>query len=103
MLVARDDSAFGRVMVVTSIGEMLGFPGSPAWIDSRSTPQRRGKFQGLYNLFMSCGRAVGPLIGGIVLDYASYRELFSLAAGLIIIFAVILWAMNKRRVLMMTK
>ena len=103
LIFARDYSAFVMVMVVTTIGEMIGFPGIPAWIDSLSTPQQRGKFQGLYNLFMSCGRAVGPLIGGIVLDYASYRELFSLAAGLIIIFAVILWAMNKRRVLMMTK
>lgn len=102
LIFARDYSAFVMVMVVTTIGEMIGFPGIPAWIDSLSTPQQRGKFQGLYNLFMSCGRAVGPLIGGIVLDYASYRELFSLAAGLIIIFAVILWAMNKRRVLMMT-
>ena len=103
LIFAREYSAFVMVMVVTTIGEMIGFPGIPAWIDSLSTPQQRGKFQGLYNLFMSCGRAVGPLIGGIVLDYASYRELFSLAAGLIIIFAVILWAMNKRRVLMMTK
>lgn len=103
LIFARDYSAFVMVMVVTTIGEMIGFPGIPAWIDSLSTPQQRGKFQGLYNLFMSCGRAVGPLFGGIVLDYASYRELFSLAAGLIIIFAVILWAMNKRRVLMMTK
>ncbi len=98
LIFARDYTAFVLVMIVTTIGEMIGFPGIPAWIDSLSTPQQRGKFQGLYNLFMSCGRAVGPLIGGIVLDFASYKELFSFAAGLIIIFTVILWAMNKRRV-----
>jgi len=97
LIFARDYTAFVLVMIVTTIGEMIGFPGIPAWIDSLSTPQQRGKFQGLYNLFMSCGRAVGPLIGGIVLDFASYKELFSLAAGLIIIFVVILWAMNRRR------
>ncbi|MEE8825558.1 major facilitator superfamily protein [Lentilactobacillus sunkii] len=97
LIFARDYTAFVLVMIVTTIGEMIGFPGIPAWIDSLSTPQTRGKFQGLYNLFMSCGRALGPLIGGIVLDYASYRELFSFAAGLIIAFAIILWVMNRLR------
>lgn len=98
LIFARDYTAFVLVMIMTTIGEMIGFPGIPAWIDSLSTPKQRGKFQGLYNLFMSCGRALGPLIGGMVLDYASYRELFSFAAGLILACVIALWIINRLRV-----
>lgn len=79
LIFAKTYPAFIFVMVITTIGEMIGFPGIPAWIDSLSTPQQRGKFQGMYNLFMSCGRAVGPLFGGIILDFASYWGLLSRA------------------------
>lgn len=95
LIFAKTYPAFILVMVITTLGEMIGFPGIPAWIDSLSTPQQRGKFQGMYNLFMSCGRAVGPLFGGLILDFASYRGLFMLAAGLIIIFMVILMIVNR--------
>ncbi|WP_054748353.1 MDR family MFS transporter [Lentilactobacillus rapi] len=97
LIFAKTYPAFILVMVITTLGEMIGFPGIPAWIDSLSTPQQRGKFQGMYNLFMSCGRAVGPLFGGLILDFASYRGLFMLAAGLIIIFMVILMVVNRSR------
>lgn len=97
LIFAKTYPAFILVMVITTLGEMIGFPGIPAWIDSLSTPQQRGKFQGMYNLFMSCGRAVGPLFGGLILDFASYRGLFMLAAGLIVIFMVILMIVNRSR------
>lgn len=97
LIFAKQYYAFIIVMVVTTIGEMIGFPGIPAWIDSLSTPQQRGKFQGMYNLFMSFGRALGPLIGGVFLDFAPYGVLFSFAAGIIIVFLVILMILNHRR------
>ncbi|WP_203629521.1 MDR family MFS transporter [Lentilactobacillus fungorum] len=97
LIFAKTYPAFILVMVITTIGEMIGFPGIPAWIDSLSTPRQRGKFQGMYNLFMSFGRALGPLFGGVILDFASYRGLFLLAAGLIIGFLIILMVVNKSR------
>lgn len=101
LIFARQYYAFVLVMVVTTIGEMIGFPGIPAWIDSLSSPQERGKFQGMYNLFMSLGRALGPLLGGVFLDFAPYGVLFSFAAGIIIFFLVILMIMNQRRKIML--
>ncbi len=97
LIFAKQYYAFVLVMIVTTIGEMIGFPGIPAWIDSLSTPQQRGQFQGMYNLFMSFGRALGPLIGGVFLDFAPYSVLFSFAAGLIIVFLVILMILNHQR------
>ncbi|GAY73712.1 MDR family MFS transporter [Lentilactobacillus kosonis] len=85
LIFAKNYTAFVIVMIVTTIGEMIGFPGVPAWIDSLSGPSERGKYQGIYNLFMSFGRAVGPLIGGFIIDFASYQYLFGFAAGIIII------------------
>lgn len=33
------------VMVVLTIGEMIGFPGMPAWIDALAVNGRKGKYQ----------------------------------------------------------
>ena len=97
LIFAKEYPAFIVVMIVTTIGEMIGFPGIPAWIDSLSTPKQRGKYQGYFNLFLSAGRALGPLLGGIILDFASYRVLFSSAAGLILFFLIILMGTSWQR------
>ncbi len=64
------------VMLVLTIGEMIGFPGMPAWIDALAVNGRKGKYQGMYNVAISMGRAVGPLFGGIMIDEFSYQALF---------------------------
>lgn len=94
LIFARDYPAFVAVMVVTTIGEMIGFPGIPAWIDNLSSPAERGKYQGMYNLFMSFGRAIGPLIGGFIIDFASYKSLFGFAAGIIVVAIAVLMVVN---------
>ncbi|WP_283680174.1 MFS transporter [Lentilactobacillus sp. Marseille-Q4993] len=97
LIVAREYYAFVIVMIVTTIGEMIGFPGVPAWIDALSTPSERGKYQGMYNLFMSFGRAIGPLIGGFIIDVWDYHFLFFFAAAIIIISMVFLMIVDSRR------
>lgn len=67
---------FVVIMIVLTIGEMIGFPGLPAWVDSLSLDAPKGEFQGLYNISISLGRAVGPLFGGLMIDYFSYQSLF---------------------------
>ena len=41
-----------------------------------TTVNEAGHYQGLLNIMMSIGRAIGPLYGGFVIDHGNYQELF---------------------------
>ncbi|MTV82854.1 MDR family MFS transporter [Secundilactobacillus folii] len=92
LIFASQYSAFIIIMVILTVGEMIGFPGLPAWVDSLAANGRKGKYQGMYNVAISLGRAAGPLFGGLMIDYFNYRALFLsvtiamlLALGLVIL------------------
>jgi len=76
LVFAKTYAMFVLTMVVLTIGEMIGFPGIPAWIDKLAGANDKGKFQGIYNMAISFGRAIGPLYGGLLIEYGSYRDLF---------------------------
>jgi MFS family permease len=62
--------------IILTIGEMMGVPSVPAYIDELTDPLQAGKYQGMTNIAMSIGRAIGPLYGGLIIDYFSYEALF---------------------------
>lgn len=76
LVFAKTYAMFVLTMVILTIGEMIGFPGIPAWIDKLAGDNDKGKFQGIYNMAISFGRAIGPLYGGLLIEYGSYRDLF---------------------------
>nr|WP_281355380.1 MFS transporter [Lentilactobacillus kribbianus] len=96
LIFARQYTAFIMAMVFTTIGEIIAFPGMPTWIDSLSAPEDRGRYQGMFNAFVSIGRALGPVIGGFVLQYSTDTVLFSFSGALIIFFLIILVIRNKK-------
>lgn len=96
LIFARHYTAFIMAMVFTTIGEIIAFPGMPTWIDSLSAPEDRGRYQGMFNAFVSIGRALGPVIGGFVLQYSTDTVLFSFSGVLIIFFLIILVIRNKK-------
>ncbi|HJE86792.1 MAG TPA: MFS transporter [Levilactobacillus hammesii] len=76
LVFAKSYATFVITMIILTAGEMTGFPGIPAWIDSLAGNNDKGKYQGIYNMAISFGRAVGPLYGGLLIEYGSYRSLF---------------------------
>lgn len=96
LIFARQYTAFIMAMIFTTIGEIIAFPGMPTWIDSLSAPEDRGRYQGMFNAFVSIGRALGPVIGGFVLQYSTDTVLFSFSGALIIFFLIILVIRNKK-------
>ena len=90
LIFARTYEAFLIAMIITTFGDMIAFPGLPAWIDTIVSPQARGYYQGIYNVFMSLGRAVGPVMGGVIIDVVSYESLFLTSGFLIIISLIVL-------------
>ncbi|WP_191364027.1 MDR family MFS transporter [Limosilactobacillus oris] len=76
LIFARNLWAFVLDFVLLTIGEMASFAGLPAWIAQLTTVNEAGYYQGLLNIMMSIGRAIGPLYGGFVIDHGNYQELF---------------------------
>lgn len=63
-------------MVILTIGEMVGIPSVPAYIDTLTVESETGKYQGMPNVAMSIGRAIGPVYAGWAVDQFSYNFLF---------------------------
>ena len=66
--------------LILTVGEDFAFPASAAMVSLISKPENIGKSIGLYNAFISVGRAMGPLVGGAVLIITSVSfEIWGLA------------------------
>lgn len=82
--------------VILTFGEMIGLPAVPAYIDRVTDPAAAGRYQGLPNVAMSVGRAIGPLYGGLVVDHLSYNFLFLSSAILIFVTLLLLTLVTRR-------
>ncbi|WP_295746982.1 MFS transporter [uncultured Limosilactobacillus sp.] len=68
--------AFVLGMAFLTLGESTAFPTIPAIVSRLASPAVQGKYQGLLNSAISLGKAVGPLLGGIIIELTSYQFLF---------------------------
>jgi len=55
-------------MWVITAGEVIVSPSSQALVANLSPEARRGRYMGLFGLFGTFGHAMGPLVGGLILD-----------------------------------
>ena len=76
LIFAKSLLAFTFDFVVLTIGEMTSFAGLPAWIAQLTAVDEAGHYQGLLNITISVGRAIGPLYGGYVIEAGNYQLLF---------------------------
>ncbi|WP_203639712.1 MDR family MFS transporter [Levilactobacillus wangkuiensis] len=96
LVFAKSYAMFVITMVILTLGEMTGFPGIPAWIDGLAGDNDKGKFQGIYNMAISFGRAVGPLYGGMIIEYGSYQSLFWSVTALMLVALGAVLLCNRR-------
>ncbi|MBB1062580.1 MDR family MFS transporter [Limosilactobacillus fastidiosus] len=85
LIFAKNLPEFVIDFVILTIGETLSFAGLPAWITQLTGAENAGHYQGLYNIVISVGRAIGPLYGGYVIEHGNYQELFLSVYGLMMI------------------
>lgn len=99
LIFARSLWAFALDFVILTIGEMTSFAGLPAWISQLTTVDETGHYQGLLNITMSIGRAIGPLYGGFVIDEGNYQDLFIsvFAMMTVTLLAVLIYLLRLRR------
>jgi MFS family permease len=68
-------------IVLITVGEILLFPVEPAFTSDLSPVDRRGRYQGYFLAATGVGTAIGPPLGGYLLDAAPGPTLWILASG----------------------
>jgi len=68
-------------IVLITIGEVLLFPQEPSFTSDLSPADRRGRYQGIFLGATGVGTALGPPVGGYLLDAAPGPTLWILASG----------------------
>lgn len=97
LIFAHSFTMFLIDFIIFTIGEMMGVPSVPAYIDELTDPLQAGKYQGMTNIAMSIGRAIGPLYGGLVIDYFSYEALFLSVFVLMALSIIYMSIISKRK------
>ncbi len=76
-------------MIVLTVGEVLALPAVSTYVTLFTPLVQQGRYQGLIQGFASAGRALGPLLGAMIIEgTSSYRLLFISATGLILLAAL---------------
>jgi len=71
-------------MIVLTLGEMLVYPGIPALI-SESTPKAEaGRYQSIISMAATFARAIGPLLGGMLIMRSSYDVMYLAAIAILV-------------------
>lgn len=83
---------------VQGIGGALLVPGSLAIISACFESERRGRAIGTWSGFTSITSAIGPVLGGWLVQYASWRWVFFINAPLAaIVLAILFWRVPESR------
>jgi EmrB/QacA subfamily drug resistance transporter len=83
---------------VQGVGGALLVPGSLAIIGGSFTEERRGQAIGTWSGFTSITAAIGPLIGGWMIDHVSWRAAFFINVPLaIVVLFIVFWRVPESR------
>ncbi|MBD3110523.1 MFS transporter [Bacillus sp. AGMB 02131] len=82
---ATNFSGFLTAMLILTIGEMLVWPAVPTIASELSPKGKEGFYQGIVNSTATAGRMIGPLLGGLLVDFYGMQMMFFV---LMILFVV---------------
>ncbi|CAJ1197693.1 hypothetical protein CPEBRM1_ABPJDJAI_01878 [Companilactobacillus paralimentarius] len=82
--------AFVIGMVVLTLGETLVYPGIPAMVSESTPKSEAGRYQSLLSMSSTFARAIGPLVGGLIVEHGSYNFLYLVAIVILAVSLVIL-------------
>ncbi|ATH92846.1 multidrug MFS transporter [Bacillus glycinifermentans] len=85
LFAAESFRVFLGAMIVLTLGEMLVWPAVPT-IANRLAPRgKEGFYQGFVNSMATGGRMIGPLFGGMIVDFFSMQALLAVLLVLLMI------------------
>ena len=81
---AASFAGFMTAMVILTIGEMFVWPAVPAAASQLSPHGKEGFFQGIVNSTATAGRMIGPVLGGLLVDWRGMGMMFSVFIFLVL-------------------
>ncbi|MDR7865743.1 MAG: DHA2 family efflux MFS transporter permease subunit [Sporomusaceae bacterium] len=63
--------------IVQGLGAAMYFPNAMALVADAFPPSERGQAMGMWGAFAAAGAVLGPTVGGYIVEYVSWRALFS--------------------------
>lgn len=93
---AKSFSGFAVGMVIMTIGEMLVWPAVPTIADKLAPPGKEGFFQGIANSAATGGRMLGPIIGGMLVDFYDMQTLFVVMMGLFLLSLISTFVFDRK-------
>ncbi|WP_414046026.1 MDR family MFS transporter [Macrococcus equi] len=92
---AQDFSMFVIGMVILTIGEMFVWPAVPTIANELAPQGRTGVYQGIVNSTATLGRAIGPVLGGVIVDMYDMHMMFYTMIGFVLIGFIFLSIYDK--------
>ena len=83
-------------MVIMTFGEMFVWPALPTIANNLAPKGKQGSYQGVVTSTATLGRAVGPLLGGVIVDAYDMQVLFFVIVGLLFIGYIFIALFTKR-------
>lgn len=81
---ATDYLFFVLGMVLLTLGETLVYPGIPALVSESTPKSEAGRYQSLLSMSATFARAIGPLVGGVIVERGSYNALYGVAIAILV-------------------
>ncbi|WP_180229353.1 MFS transporter [Bacillus pseudomycoides] len=91
LLIQPSYSSFVLSMIVITIGEIFIWAGVPTIANQLAPNHKKGFYQGIVNACSTLGRTIGPLIGGVLYGYNSYKLLFTCMIIIAFLSMVCFW------------
>lgn len=82
---AKGFTVFVVAMTILTVGEMLVWPAIPSLANDLAPRGRAGFYQGFVNSVAAAGRMIGPVLGGVIVDYYNIEVLFYLILIIMIV------------------
>lgn len=82
---AKGFTVFVVAMTILTVGEMLVWPAIPSLANDLAPRGRTGFYQGFVNSVAAAGRMIGPVLGGVIVDYYNIEVLFYLILIIMIV------------------
>lgn len=88
IIFASDFKMFAVAMMILTIGEIFVWPAVPTIASILAPKGKDGSYQGIVNSIGAIGRMIGPLFGGMIVDYYSMNILMLILCAMFIISIV---------------
>ncbi len=85
IIFASNFKMFAIAMMILTIGEIFVWPAIPTIANMLAPIGKSGTYQGIVNSIGAIGRMIGPLFGGMIVDYYSMNVLMLVICGMFII------------------